>query len=101
MNPIFQAQFMDIKKENKIALADYFKKTTGVEINPDSIFDIQVKADFTNIMRQLLNILHVLSLYNKLKVNPGLDMHLEHLSLVQNLLLVTEWQNLLLSLLIP
>ena len=63
---------MDIKKENKIALADYFKKTTGVEINPDSIFDIQVKR-LHEYKRQLLNILHVLSLYNKLKVNPGLD----------------------------
>ena len=71
-DPIFQAQFMDIKKENKIALADYFKKTTGVEINPDSIFDIQVKR-LHEYKRQLLNILHVLSLYNKLKVNPGLD----------------------------
>lgn len=69
---IFQAQFMDIKKENKIALADYLKKTTGVEINPDSIFDIQVKR-LHEYKRQLLNVLHVLSLYNKLKVNPGLD----------------------------
>ena len=71
-DPIFQAQFMDIKKENKIALADYLKKTTGVEINPDSIFDIQVKR-LHEYKRQLLNVLHVLSLYNKLKVNPGLD----------------------------
>jgi len=63
---------MDIKKENKIALADYLKKTTGVEINPDSIFDIQVKR-LHEYKRQLLNVLHVLSLYNKLKVNPGLD----------------------------
>lgn len=60
-------------KANKTALADYFKATMGIEINPDSIYDIQVKR-LHEYKRQLLNILHVMSLYNKLKVNPGMDM---------------------------
>ncbi len=68
----FQKKFMEIKKRNKIKLADYLMATTGVKINPDSIFDIQIKR-LHEYKRQLLNILHVLSLYNKLKVNPGLD----------------------------
>lgn len=68
----FRKKYMDIKKANKIALADYFKANMGIEIDPDSIYDIQVKR-LHEYKRQLLNILHVLSLYNKLKVNPGLD----------------------------
>ncbi len=69
----FRRRFMDIKKENKIALANYIKETKGIEINPDSIFDIQVKR-LHEYKRQLLNILHVIGLYNQLKMNPGLDM---------------------------
>ncbi len=69
----FQKKFMAIKKANKVALSDYFKATMGIEINPDSIYDIQVKR-LHEYKRQLLNILHVMSLYNKLKVNPGMDM---------------------------
>ena len=68
----FQKKFMAIKKANKVALSDYFKATMGIEINPDSIYDIQVKR-LHEYKRQLLNILHVMSLYNKLKVNPGMD----------------------------
>jgi starch phosphorylase len=68
----FQKDFLAIKKQKKIALADYFKATMGIEINPDSIYDIQVKR-LHEYKRQLLNILHVMSLYNKLKVNPGMD----------------------------
>ncbi|MGN1319388.1 MAG: glycogen/starch/alpha-glucan family phosphorylase, partial [Lachnospirales bacterium] len=68
----FQKAFMDIKRQNKIELANYFKATMGIEINPDSIYDIQVKR-LHEYKRQLLNILHVMSLYNKLKTNPGLD----------------------------
>lgn len=68
----FQKEFMEIKKENKIALAKYIKDHKGIEINPDSIFDIQVKR-LHEYKRQLLNIFHVIGLYNQLKVNPGLN----------------------------
>ena len=68
----FCDKFMEIKRQNKIELSNYFKSTMGIEVNPDSIFDIQVKR-LHEYKRQLLNILHVLSLYNQLKVNPGLD----------------------------
>ncbi len=68
----FRKKFMEIKHNNKVELSNYFKATMGIEINPDSIYDIQVKR-LHEYKRQLLNILHVMSLYNKLKVNPGLD----------------------------
>lgn len=68
----FRNRFMDIKYENKVELANYFKATMGIDVNPNSIFDIQVKR-LHEYKRQLLNILHVMSLYNKLKTNPGLD----------------------------
>ena len=71
-NKDFQNKFMTIKKANKVALSDYFKATKGIEINPDSIYDIQVKR-LHEYKRQLLNVLHIMSLYNKLKVNPGMD----------------------------
>ncbi|MBR1735967.1 MAG: glycogen/starch/alpha-glucan phosphorylase [Firmicutes bacterium] len=68
----FQKEFMEIKRVKKAQLADYFKSTKGIEIDPDSIFDIQVKR-LHEYKRQLLNILHVLSLYNQIKVDPTLD----------------------------
>ena len=68
----FCEKFMEIKYQNKVELANYFKATMGIDVNPDSIFDIQVKR-LHEYKRQLLNILHVLTLYNQLKVNPGLD----------------------------
>ena len=68
----FLERLMEVKKQNKIALAEYIKQTKGIEINPDSIFDIQVKR-LHEYKRQLLNILHIIYLYNCLKVNPGLD----------------------------
>lgn len=68
----FQKKFMDIKKENKIALAEFIKERKDIEINPDSIFDIQVKR-LHEYKRQLLNVFHIIYLYNQLKMNPGLD----------------------------
>ncbi|MCD7854383.1 MAG: glycogen/starch/alpha-glucan phosphorylase [Clostridiales bacterium] len=71
-DPIFRKKFMDIKKNNKVKLAAYLKKTNGVDIDPNSIFDIQVKR-LHEYKRQLLNVLHIISLYNELKRNPALD----------------------------
>ena len=61
-----------IKKQNKIKLAEYIKKANGVTVNPDSIFDVQVKR-LHEYKRQLLNALHILELYNELKANPNMD----------------------------
>ena len=65
-------EFMQIKRENKVRLAKYIKEHNDVEVNPDSIFDVQVKR-LHEYKRQLLNILHVMYLYNKIKANPGMD----------------------------
>ncbi len=67
-------EFMDIKYQNKIRLADYILKHNGVEIDPNSIFDVQVKR-LHEYKRQLLNILHVMYLYNQIKDNPGMSFY--------------------------
>lgn len=61
-----------VKRSNKVHLAEYIKKTQGIQLNPDSIFDIQVKR-IHEYKRQLLNALHVMYLYNTLKENPTVD----------------------------
>lgn len=68
----FCEKFMKVKKKNKIALSNFINTNYGISIDPDSIFDIQVKR-LHEYKRQLLNVLHILSLYNKIKLNPGLD----------------------------
>ena len=65
-------EFMQIKRENKVRLAKYIKEHNDVEVNPDSIFDVQVKR-LHEYKRQLLNILHVMYLNNKIKANPDMD----------------------------
>ena len=67
-------EFMNIKYQNKVRLAEYIKKHNGVEVNPRSIFDVQVKR-LHEYKRQLLNILHVMYLYNELKKNPDKDFY--------------------------
>ena len=67
-------QFMEIKKQNKIRLAQYIKEHNGIDINVDSIFDVQVKR-LHEYKRQLLNILHVMYLYNKIKEHPEMDFY--------------------------
>lgn len=67
-------EFMDIKYQNKLRLAKYIEEHNGVEIDPRSIFDVQVKR-LHEYKRQLLNILHVMYLYNKIKSNPNMDFY--------------------------
>jgi len=68
-----QKEFMQIKYENKVRLAKYIKEHNGIDVDPRSIFDVQVKR-LHEYKRQLMNILHVMYLYNQLKDNPNLDM---------------------------
>lgn len=72
-DPRCQQEFMDIKYQNKARLARYIKEHNGIEVDPRSIFDVQVKR-LHEYKRQLMNILHVMYLYNQLKDNPNLDM---------------------------
>ncbi len=63
-----------IKHSNKIRLAEYIKSSQGIIIDPDSIFDVQVKR-LHEYKRQTLNALHILYLHNRLKANPDMDIH--------------------------
>ena len=67
-----QQEFMNIKYQNKVRLANYILEHNGVEVDPRSIFDVQVKR-LHEYKRQLLNILHVMYLYNELKDHPDMD----------------------------
>ncbi|HBA62733.1 MAG TPA: glycogen phosphorylase [Lachnospiraceae bacterium] len=68
------AEFMDIKYKNKVRLAKYIKEHNGIEVDPNSIFDVQVKR-LHEYKRQLLNILHVMYLYNKIKERPEMSFY--------------------------
>ena len=72
-DPRCRQEFMDIKYQNKVRLAKYIKEHNGIEVDPRSMFDVQVKR-LHEYKRQLMNILHVMYLYNQLKDNPNLDM---------------------------
>lgn len=65
-------RFMDIKRENKVAFASYLKENLGVEVNPDSIFDVQIKR-LHEYKRQFLNILNIMYMYNRLLEDPTYD----------------------------
>jgi len=67
-------EFMSIKYENKVRLAKYIKEHNGIEVDPRSIFDVQVKR-LHEYKRQLLNILHVMYLYNEIKEHPEINFY--------------------------
>ena len=67
-------EFMAIKRKNKERLAAYIMEHNGIEVDPDSIFDVQVKR-LHEYKRQLLNILHVMYLYNKIKSHPEMSFY--------------------------
>ena len=67
-------EFMQIKYQNKLRLTKYIKEHNGVDVDPNSIFDVQVKR-LHEYKRQLLNILHVMHLYEKLKENPSMEFY--------------------------
>ena len=69
----FQADFLRVKRTAKVKLADWLKQTSGVVVDPDSIFDCQVKR-LHEYKRQLLNALRVVVLYNRLRANAALQM---------------------------
>ncbi|MEI3322049.1 MAG: glycogen/starch/alpha-glucan phosphorylase [Eubacterium sp.] len=69
-----QAEFGNIKYQNKVRLAKYIKEHNGIDVDPRSIFDVQVKR-LHEYKRQLLNILHVMYLYNQIKEHPDMDFY--------------------------
>ncbi len=73
-DPRAQQEFMNIKYQNKLRLAKYIKEHNNVDVDPRSIFDVQVKR-LHEYKRQLLNILHVMHLYNVIKDHPELDFY--------------------------
>lgn len=69
-----QQEVMNIKYQNKLRLAKYIREHNGIEVDPRSIFDVQVKR-LHEYKRQLLNILHVMHLYNQLKEHPDMEFY--------------------------
>lgn len=72
-DPTFRSAWQKVKTKNKKILAQWVKKSTGIEINTDALFDIQVKR-IHEYKRQHLNVLHIISLYNRLKEDPKMNM---------------------------
>ncbi|MCL2357094.1 MAG: glycogen/starch/alpha-glucan phosphorylase [Defluviitaleaceae bacterium] len=68
----FQENFMRVKRENKVELSNYFRSEYGIGVDPDSIFDIQVKR-LHEYKRQLMCIFQVIDMYNTIKLNPNVD----------------------------
>ncbi len=71
-DPDFCQQWRNIKRQNKIALATYIKKTRNIDVDVDSIFDVLVKR-IHEYKRQHLMVLHIITLYNRIKQNPNID----------------------------
>lgn len=68
----FMQEFARIKHDNKVKLCEYIKEHNGIDVNPDSIFDVQAKR-LHEYKRQLMNVLHILADYNRLVDNPDMD----------------------------
>jgi starch phosphorylase len=68
----FQRNWRKVKQANKVALAKVIRERTGIEVDPSSLFDVQVKR-IHEYKRQHLNVLHIITLYNRIKRNPQLD----------------------------
>ena len=73
-DPKAQQEFMNIKYQNKLRLAKYIKEHNGIDVDPRSIFDVQVKR-LHEYKRQLMNILHVMYLYDQLKDHPEMPFY--------------------------
>jgi len=73
-NPLLQKRIMEIKQNNKFALASYIQKKMNIEINPYSIFDVQIKR-LHAYKRQLMNLFHIMSLYFRIKKDPSFSMY--------------------------
>jgi starch phosphorylase len=71
-NALFRREWRAVKQANKQRLANYIHQQTGIELDPGWLFDVQVKR-IHEYKRQHLNILHVITLYNRLKRNPGIS----------------------------
>ena len=69
----FQKEWQQIKRDNKLRLAGLVKERTGVETNPDSLFDILVKR-IHEYKRKHLSVLHIITLFKRIKQNPAIDM---------------------------
>ncbi len=73
-DPAFQKTFMQVKRRNKEALAEMIKDSCGVEVDPDALFDVQIKR-LHEYKRQHLNLLHILTLYRRILHDPNYDIH--------------------------
>jgi glycogen phosphorylase len=72
-DPAFQRQFRAVKRANKLDLTAEIQRLTGIEVDPDSLFDVQIKR-LHEYKRQLLKAMHIIALYRRLKAAPGLDL---------------------------